>query len=200
MLSAECIYYSTECGEEKKRRMLSNGTVLGGIWKIDSYLGEGACAKVYNVSSVRPGISPEYQVVAKVIPLSTGAAKSAKAKEQKRMCDTLFHEYQLYSGLLYGFPCAPRRPDRFYGEDQGYRYMVMEKLDTDLLAISKTQTLSVAAVGDIGLQILEGLKFLHKKRFLFIDIKPDNFMMKSSKLHFVDCKFPATFLRSRVSH
>ena len=34
--------------------------------------------------------------------------------------------------------------------------------------------------------MIDGFRELHAKKFLFVDVKPDNFMMKGNKLFFVD--------------
>lgn len=166
---------------------LSNGVVLDGRWRVGRKIGEGACAKVYEVTAVS-GDTGDYNLVAKVIPLSKGS-KSAKDKEQKRLCDTLYHEYNIYVNNLYQFPYAARRPMKFYGESEGHRYLVMEKLDYDLSFLAKQGNLTVSSIAKIGLQLLDGLRLIHRNHYLFIDVKPDNFMMKGDKLYFVDCKF-----------
>lgn len=166
---------------------LSNGVVLDGRWRVGRKIGEGACAKVYEVTAVL-GDTGDYNLVAKVIPLSKGS-KSAKDKEQKRLCDTLYHEYNIYVNNLYQFPYAARRPMKFYGESEGHRYLVMEKLDYDLSFLAKQGNLTVSSIAKIGIQLLDGLRLIHRNHYLFIDVKPDNFMMKGDKLYFVDCKF-----------
>jgi serine/threonine protein kinase len=168
-------------------------TIIGGNWKVIRFLGEGACAKVYEViptSKLNDNLG--YDVVAKVIPLpgqKTGGTKASK-KEQERICNTLNYEYTLYTGVLYQFPFCPRNPLKFYGDDAtlGVRYLVMERLEQDLVGFAKQKVPSPAQVADIGIQILEGLRWLHNKTFLFVDVKPDNFMLKNNKLYFVDCK------------
>jgi serine/threonine protein kinase len=45
----------------------------------------------------------------------------------------------------------------------------------------------LASISSIGVQILEGLHWIHSKGFLFVDVKPDNFMLKKDRLYFVDC-------------
>ncbi len=168
-------------------------TIIGGNWKVERFLGEGACAKVYEVSSANPKLNHNlgYDMVAKVIPLPGQkliGSKSSK-KEQERICNTLSYEYTLYTGLLYGFQYCPRNPSKFYGEDNNLkvRYLVMERLDQDLVSFSKQSIPTPCQVAEIGLQILDGLKWLHAKTFLFVDVKPDNFMMKAGKVYFVDC-------------
>lgn len=171
---------------------LAPNTPLGGNWKVKKFLGEGACAKVYEVTSTNKlNDNLGYEVVAKVIPLpgQKGGTKASK-KEQERICNTLSFEYTLYTGLLYQFPYCPRNPLKFYGDDTtlGVRYLVMERLEQDLVGFANTVVPSPRQVAEIGLQILDGLRWMHNKTFLFVDVKPDNFMLKGNKVYFVDCK------------
>lgn len=169
--------------------MLSAGTVIGNAWVIRRLIGEGACAKVYLVDAVGKGASLDYEVVLKVIG-SGGGSKSKKDKEQARLCDTLYYEYVLYTGWFNEFPYRPRTPAKFGGLDEtnNVRYLAMEKLDMDLVAMSKQSIPTVSKVGTIGKRILEGLMWMHNKTFLFIDVKPENFMLKGDEVYFVDCK------------
>jgi hypothetical protein len=163
---------------------LPNRTLIGGRWETVNLLGEGACAQVYNVRATQGNIG--YELVAKVVPFAKG-----KNKQQERICNTLNYEYVMYNGLMSGFPHRPRTPDKFYGDDKvlQVRYLVMERLDRDLIALSRNPgEVNSSLVAGIGLQILNGLEWIHQKGFLFIDVKPDNFMLKGADVFFVDCK------------
>lgn len=169
---------------------LPNKTVLGERWETVGIVGSGACAQVYKVRSTSSAI--DYDLVAKVVPF----AKSKSDKVQDRICNTLNYEYMMYNGLLSGFPFCPRVPPRFYGDDLKLkvRYMVMEQMDRDLEAVSKDSIVpSPPAIAQFGLQILEGLKWIHQRGFIFIDVKPANFMLKKDRLYFVDCKLTHVF-------
>lgn len=153
-------------------------------------VGEGACAKVYEVNTVNKSTELPYDVVAKCIPLGKPGGKSIKDKELTRICNTLHYEYTLYCNILFDFEYAPRRPERFYGNDvaTNTRYLVMERLQTDLSGLARSTDLTPADIGRLGLQVLGGLRALHLKSYLFIDVKPENFMLKNDELYFVDCK------------
>ena len=171
---------------------VTSNSILSGRWKLGSVVGAGACGKVYNATLVaKTGgsqVNPDYEVVAKVIPMGVGKGK--QRKEQERLANTLNYEYMMYTGVLIGFPYAPRLPDKFYGTDLGVRYLVMEKLEEDLVGFAKGQPKpQISQIADIGQQLLTGLEWIHKKSFLFVDIKPQNFMLKHGKVYFVDCKF-----------
>lgn len=172
--------------------MLAKGTILGNTWRIEKYLGEGACAKVYTVTPV--GKPVDYEIVAKVIPTGNGG-KSKKDKEQEKLCNTLYYEYVLYTGLLSDFPYKAQLPLKFSGidEEKKLRYLVMEKFDFDLRELVKSTTVTPSKVANIGSQLLNGLQWLHQKGFVYVDVKPDNFMMKGNNVFFVDCKPRFTF-------
>ena len=171
---------------------LSKGSRLG-PWKVGKVIGEGACAKVYEVQPAKDGSSDiSYPVVAKVIPLGSGKGK--KLKDTTRVCNTLNYEKDLYNGVLLDFPFRPRNPFRgFFGDDKdlGARYLVLERLGCDLTAYANRSSTppSNKEVATIGIQILEGMRQLHSKSYLFVDSKPQNFMLKDDDINdvrFVD--------------
>lgn len=166
---------------------LKEGTVLSDKWLIGKEVGAGTCGIVYDVKPCNSNKKTyDYSLVVKIISLGKGLTK-AKAKEQDRIANTLFYEYQLYVGHMYPFPYRPQLPDNFFASDDtiGVRYLVMEKLDIDLIKYSKSKP-SVSDIAKIGLQLLEGLSWLHERGFVFVDVKPDNFMLKNDKVYFVD--------------
>jgi serine/threonine protein kinase len=171
---------------------LGKGTKLG-PWSVKRQIGEGAFARVYEVeSSSKSGSAVDYPLVAKVIPLGSGKGK--KLKETTRIANTLNYEKDLYNGVLLNFKFKAKTPFRgFFGDDKelGMRYMVMERLGCDLTDFCTTVvgTPSHQDVAVIGLQMLEGMELLHSKGFLFVDAKPQNFMLGNSDpkdLRFVD--------------
>lgn len=163
---------------------INTGTIIANRWKIGKLLGEGACGKVYEtILSTQSTKVIDYSLVIKVIP--KGLGKGKKAIEQNKIANTLFYEYSLHVGVLQGFPYGPRLPERFYGDNETIRYLVMEKFDRDLESFAKNSP-SVSDIANVGLDILKGLKWIHGKGYLFIDIKPQNFMQKNGKTYFVD--------------
>ena len=47
-----------------------------------------------------------------------------------------------------------------YGEQDGYRYLIMERLEKDLVAVAK-ESPACSTVGDIGVQLLDGCEDNH---------------------------------------
>lgn len=130
---------------------LARGSIIGTKWEIGDLVGEGACGKVYAVESKKKE-DFGFTLVAKVIPIAEGNSKAAK--EQRRLCDTLFYEYSLFHSSLSDFSYRPKIPDlrSFHGVDDkaGVRFMVMERFEMDLKGFSKTKP-HIQAVASIGI-------------------------------------------------
>lgn len=93
------------------------------------------------------------------------------------------------SGHFREFPHAPKRPLNSYGEDAGVRYLIMERMKCDLEQQCSESGGCIAAstIAAYGLQILDGLEWMHRKGFGFVDVKPQNFMLDSSgQVKFID--------------
>eukprot|EP01041_Mallomonas_annulata_P001740 gene1740-3359_t len=156
---------------------LRQGTKLSNRWVLGKKLGEGACAEVFEV--YQADSSNKESLVIKCIPLPTGKGKVAQ--NQTKIANTLFYEHTLYRGVLLGYKYSPKLPSTAYGEDLGYRYLVMERFDMDLKDLAKSgNLLTPGIVASIGLQLLEALKSLHDKGHIFVDVKPDNFMISKT--------------------
>ena len=174
--------------------VVAQNTVLNGVWRIGKLLGEGACAKVYDVECLSEGIVKDkynpitYDLVAKLIDLPTGKKTSKKYKDQNRLCNTLNYEKDLLNGPLSDFPMRARTPkiQAYFGEANDIRYMMMEKMDCDLAAFAQKEIPSRKIIGEIGLQLLQGLEVLHNKGYCFVDVKPGNFMMSGPDVKFID--------------
>lgn len=86
----------------------------------------------------------------------------------------------LHVGHFKDFKYSPMFPPKFYGDDQSVRFLVMERLGCDLTQIDARGADRNRILSTIGLQMLDGLKIIHNKGFLFVDVKPGNFMLKKT--------------------
>ena len=180
---------------------MNQGDVLDGKWKILDKIGQGTFASVYSVENVDKSKVASVPLVAKCI--STGRGLSAREKkDQERICNSLNREYQLLAPgkQLTEFPYRPLPKPLtrdYYGEDEAaaMRYLVIEKLDENIFEWSKSNP-SSNEVASIGLELLDGLRWLHRKGWHFVDIKPENFMLRHnhislnrSRVVFIDCTY-----------
>lgn len=175
---------------------ITSGVKFSGKWTIGEKIGEGSCGSVFSLRERDPSVG---DLIIKCIKLPTGR-KKATDKELAKVANTLSYERTLYKGVLNGMDfCVGLPLFHYFGEDHGYRYLVMERLDCDLRDVIDNESLSISEVAKIGLAILQGLEAIHKKGYLFVDVKPDNFMLRKNhtytlsdgtkldhKLYFVD--------------
>jgi hypothetical protein len=95
---------------------LSKGTIIGGCWKVEELIGEGACGRVYSVSPTTNQSKYDGSLyVAKCIPDGSGL-KGKALREQERICNTLNHERNLLAPgkLLHDFKYRPQLPPLNY--------------------------------------------------------------------------------------
>jgi len=176
---------------------------LDNKWYINNYINKGAFSSVYSVtpitssssstsssttsssttsSSTTSTTSTTTKYVAKIskIPQQQyNKKKSRKETHEETSARLLYWEYQVYTNYANGHPSIPKRPfgrDGFGDTKDGYRYLILQRLDCTLKDITSTTTSSLAIIIIIT-QILDCLEYLHSKRILFRDIKPENFML-----------------------
>ncbi|CAK65798.1 unnamed protein product (macronuclear) [Paramecium tetraurelia] len=68
---------------------------------------------------------------------------------------------------------------RFYGQERGQTYCIMQMLGQNLEQIFKKlgSVMKLGSVLRLGIQMIERIAIMHQSRFLHRDIKPDNFVI-----------------------
>jgi serine/threonine protein kinase len=162
--------------------------VLKGKWTLIKYIAAGACAEVWEVECDDKTAAQEgsRSWVAKIVanPPEMSAAerkkKRKKATDEELFARTLSWEHTLYSGLLRGHSSIPKLPVRDnYGCEQGICFVIMERLGATL-----SQAFTDAGkrwpnvvLASRGRQMLQCLRECHDRKILYIDVKPENFML-----------------------
>ncbi|RLN63730.1 hypothetical protein BBJ29_008254 [Phytophthora kernoviae] len=169
------------------------GTTLK-TWVLGKKLGSGACSDVYAVEPVRPlGSDNRHRYVMKLSPLPQLPPAKLKNKKRKktpeeRNADALYAEHLLYKNYLRDQPGIPYLPMGAYGEDKGYRFLVIERLGRTLETVLKEQgPIPSRTAARLGQDILETLQGMHVKNILYVDVKPENFMLDAGKETQVYC-------------
>ncbi|RLO01086.1 hypothetical protein DYB28_005176 [Aphanomyces astaci] len=104
--------------------MLAKGTILKN-WVVGDKLGSGACSDVYAVTSKSNSAESFAMKLSPIPPPS----KSKKKTHAARSADALYAEHLLYVNTLQGIPGIPALPTTgAYGEDKGYRFLVIQRL------------------------------------------------------------------------
>ncbi|KAI9908477.1 hypothetical protein PsorP6_016140 [Peronosclerospora sorghi] len=135
------------------------------------------CLIVLSVTSLPNDIGRQF--VMKLSPLPQLPA--AKLKNKKRKKTPVERNADAFSGI-------PYVPLGAYGEDQGYRFLVTERLGRTLeMVLQEHGPVPSENAARLGLEILETLQQMHVKNILCVDVKPENFMLDTSKENKVYC-------------
>jgi serine/threonine protein kinase len=139
---------------------MENGYILGKKWRIVDYINNGGCAIVYLVQD------------------SKGTLYAAKVTTNT-LSFTLGHEYDIYK-ILKDSPCVPKLPRRAFGYDNGRTYMIMQLLGSNLRQYRRyfpDKQVPLEYISVLGLQAVSFLEYIHERGYLYLDVKPENFLL-----------------------
>ena len=166
--SHDCNYYKTEM--EKLASYIKNYYLENGIYPetnnqfylFGRQIGHGAFGKVNISLHVASG---------RLVAIKTFTKKNLKNKHAK---NKIKHEIEMLSRLRH--PFITQILDSF--ETDKHIFIVMEYICGDLLGfIRKRGKLSESVAKVIFKQIIEGLKYIHRKKIVHRDIKLDNILI-----------------------
>jgi serine/threonine protein kinase len=142
--------------------------IISNKYEILEKIGEGAFGKIYKGQNIRTG----EKVAIKVEPIEN--------KTQLLKNETKIYQY------LAGEDGIPQV--KWFGVDETNNYMVTTLLRDSLSDLKKKyEAFSMDHIFQIGIKIVERLKFIHEKNLIHRDVKPDNFLFgPSNKLYIID--------------
>lgn len=143
---------------------------LGGF-RLGSLLGRGQHGAVYAVD--------DHWVIKIVV-----VQKSGKARISSNL---LFYENTLYVTRLNHLPGVPRR--RAYGEKDGYRFLVVERMSRSILDDFQDSGCQwpASTIFTHMRDVLTILRGMHAKRMVYADLKPEHCMLdREDRLRLVD--------------
>lgn len=156
-------------------------------WVVGQKLGKGACAEVFVATPTVPiKNSPPAGYVIKVAAIPANP-KTQKGKAQMRAANSLYAEYMVYTKL---FKCKgiPFLPLHAYGDANKNRYIVLERLGRTLADIvDKEGPIPCRTAARLGYDIVQSIEQMHAKNVVYVDIKPDNFMVSHGVENQVYC-------------
>eukprot|EP00934_Nitzschia_sp_Nitz4_P003652 Nitzschia sp. Nitz4//scaffold75_size92586//87654//89943//NITZ4_004872-RA/size92586-augustus-gene-0.84-mRNA-1//1//CDS//3329557756//3642//frame0 len=154
-------------------------------WRIGAKIGDGACAAVYELEAM-DGSNTGY--AAKVAPLAVKG--TSKKNSPVEVNDRLLnHEAVTYQNQ---FPdiqgkfiphLPPGSGPPAHGTANGFRYLIMERMDAPLYEVvpqllgSAKKSDKFIDLGPICVQLLRCIEAIHTRRHVFVDVKPENFML-----------------------
>ena len=158
------------------------GKILLNKYEVDEKLGGGCFSKVYLVNDVES----KKRFVAKLEKIDSSV-------------NILENETNILKRLQ-GFG-SPQFIS--YGHNDKYNILIMELLgkSVEQLFVNQNYHFSIKTVCMLGIQMIDRVEYLHYKKIIHKDLKPDNFVMglgsKSHILHIIDFGFSAKYWDSK---
>jgi len=152
---------------ENKRDEHLIGKILFKHYKLRKKIGEGSFGKIYIATDIHT--KEEY------------AVKLEKIEVQRSLLET--EAYILSHLKAFGLPDI-----KIYGCNQEYNILIMELLGQSLedLFQAQNKSFSIKTACMLGIQMVDRLEYLHSRKIIHRDIKPDNFCMgRGLKSHIV---------------
>ncbi len=169
-------------------------------WQISKKLGTGACGTVHSLLKVSgKASSTKYAVKLAVLPPPSTNKKKKKTAIEKN-ADLLNHENILYRSVLNNLrgqmiPDVPlaggKGPVGFGdlkvdGSENGFRFLVMEQMEASFQSLvsrlvhASKSTSTAVEIGSVAVRLIQLMEGVHSTHHVFVDVKPDNFMISSS--------------------
>jgi serine/threonine protein kinase len=142
-------------------RSLPAGTIVGGVWRLESLLGAGAFGAVFRATHVASG----ERAAVKVIGLSDveSAGGAARVRREAELASRLAH------------PCSVRVLGS--GEDaRGFLFIALELLEGETLeaALGARGPMPPSVAASIAIEVLAALGEAHALQIIHRDLKPAN--------------------------
>lgn len=143
--------------------MASQQQVIAGKYAVGDKLGSGSFGDIY-LGTI----------------LGTGAPVAIKVESVKAPHPLLVFEAKLYQLVSDGVHIPKVH---WYGVEGEFTVMVLDLLGPSLEDLLEfcNQKLSKRTVASLGVQMIDGIEYVHSRSFLHRDIKPENFLMGVGK-------------------
>ncbi|VEU34511.1 unnamed protein product [Pseudo-nitzschia multistriata] len=163
-------------------------------WKVGEILGHGACATVCSLGKIENGTCTETNFAVKLAPLPVKKTKKGNSPQEMN-AKLLYYEQMIYTTQFRGLqgkliPNVPNlsnsRDPPIYGDESGYRFFTLERMDTTISAVVPSLLMSKSSsktinVGPLAVKMLECIKAVHETKNVIRDVKTENFMLTLDK-------------------
>jgi serine/threonine protein kinase len=69
----------------------------------------------------------------------------------------------------------------YYHKNNSYSFIITELLHETLQEKKQRYQFNINEIKDIGIQLIQTIKYIHNKKYLYIDLKPENIMFTNDK-------------------
>lgn len=159
--------------------------MIANKYKILEKIGSGSFGSIYKGENIR-----------------THKLVAIKVEPIKNDLKLLKRESKVYQNLV-GSPNIPFV--KWFGKDSENYYMVINLLGDslqDLISKQPNKAFSFKSTMQIGIKIIEILRYIHEKQIIHRDIKPDNFLLSLDRknIYIIDFGFCKSYTKSNGKH
>ena len=156
---------------ENKREDKLLGKILFKHYKLRKKIGEGSFGKIY----IAININTKEEFAVKL------EKRDSESESSRSLLET--EAYILSHLKAFGLPDI-----KIYGCNSDYNILIMELLGQSLenLFQSQNKSFSIKTACMLGIQMIDRIEYIHSRKIIHRDIKPDNFVMgRGLKSHIV---------------
>ncbi len=158
--------------------------LIGKKYELICKIGNGAFGSIYKGKNIRTGESV--------------AIKMEQIDSQTKLLKNEAKVYQYLSSFNYPWISGLK----YFGLQENNYYLVINLLGPSLHKLKiKHTNLPLDIVLSIGIQMFDRIKFLHEKKLIHRDIKPDNFLLgtdeNKNKLYLIDFGFCKKYINEQ---
>ncbi|CAG2100915.1 unnamed protein product [Medioppia subpectinata] len=165
----------TESAEEYKE--LIGQFIANNKYKVIKYMASGSFCAIFKVKE-----------------MNTNKELVAKLEAEETDNPQLSHEFRIYQLLRYECNHSAIPKTYFFGSFLTYRALVMEQFGPNIATKFQecNQKFSVKTVSLLAIQLMDIFKYIHSKRVIYRDVKPENILLGlpqtpgANLLHIVD--------------
>mmetsp|Transcript_57968 Transcript_57968/g.64786 ORF Transcript_57968/g.64786 Transcript_57968/m.64786 type:complete len:586 (-) Transcript_57968:1179-2936(-) len=160
-------------------------------WKVGKILGKGACATVCSLNRIDSSDNScnETEFAVKLAPLPKKKTKKGNSVEETNE-KLLYYEHLVYNTQFQSLqgtfiPNVPKSSSKVppvYGNVNGYRYFLMEKMSSTIstivpLLLQNKSSSRIIDFGPIAVALFSCVRACHQVNNIIRDVKSDNFML-----------------------
>lgn len=162
------------------------GRIIAKKWTILRFINNGGCGEVYEVEDKKKN-------------------KYAMKITSDSFSFTISHEYKIYK-TLGQCEYIPKLPTGAFGYDNGYTYLIMSLLNKNLRQYRRNfcdRKVPFNIIHKFGHYLIDFLQYIHSKKYIYVDVKPENFMieyitpnLEQIKLYAIDFGLVQQYIRN----
>lgn len=171
-----------------KLTKIETGSVINQNWFIGTSIGKGGFGEIYSAAKFNEHGNykdDDFNFAIKIEPKSNGPLFVEMHFYKRVVVEKEIEQFKLQKNIQnLGLP-------KYYGSGlyNDYRYIVMERYDSNIDKLFRNGHLNSSTILQIGIQILNVVEYIHSKGYIHADIKGENILLKendTSHIYLVD--------------